>query len=97
MKSVKPYRGADMYSDHNPVIMEFRFKRLLKLERQKSQKVDIAKLQNSKKFRIGKEIEGLTNLRQREDIKGTWNVINTKITKIQEHYIGFTKNNEKKE
>lgn len=77
MKSVKIYNCADIYSDHNSFVFDFRFKGFLKVEgKQITRKV---------------EIEQLKNQQQREDVEGTGNALKTKI-KIQKEEIGLTKN-----
>lgn len=103
MKSVKTYPGADIQSDHNPVVMDFRLSRFLKADRkQVTRKIDIAQLRNPKKrkeisLRIERKMETIANSTQREDIEGTWNALKTEITTIQEEDIGFTKNDKKQE
>lgn len=89
MKSVKIYPGADIYSDHNPVVMVFSLNTFLKVKREKvAGQIDIAQL----KKEIKKDIETITNTIKREDVTGTWSALKLKITKIQEEDIGFTKN-----
>lgn len=38
MKPTKTYPGADISSDHNPVVLDFRLKRFLRVKREKTSK-----------------------------------------------------------
>ncbi|XP_030746036.1 craniofacial development protein 2-like [Sitophilus oryzae] len=82
MKSTRTYPGADIGSDHNPVVLDFRLKRFLRKEI--SSKTE-------------KELEMVEVPVREEDVEKTWNDLRTRITNIQEKDIGFTATNKKQE
>ncbi|XP_030746569.1 uncharacterized protein LOC115875286 [Sitophilus oryzae] len=103
MKSTRTYPGADIGSDHNPVVLDFRLKRFLRVKREKTaKKIDIALLNNPEKkkeisSKIEKELEMVEVPVREEDVEKTWNYLRTRITNIQEKDIGFTATNKKQE
>ncbi|XP_044750612.1 uncharacterized protein LOC123310952 [Coccinella septempunctata] len=102
IKSVKTYPGADIHSDHNPVVMDFKMKRFLRVERRVTSRIDTKQRKNPEKRQeislvIEKELGNTTNPISVDNVEKTWNTIKEKIVKIQEVNIGFTKNNKKQE
>lgn len=102
--SVKTYLGADINSDHNPVVMDFKIKRFKRIKRETLAKhIDIDKLKNPEvkekiSYKIEKELKTIeARIQTEEEIQTTWNAIKNKITDVQEQDIGFRKNNKKQE
>lgn len=58
IKSAKTYPGADINSDHNPVIVRFKMHRFVKTKRPPCKKIDVNKLKNKDfKLRVAKILE----------------------------------------
>lgn len=102
VQTVKTYPGADINSDHNPVVMDFHMRRLKKVGRtQPIPRINTRKLRIPNiRTQISSKIEcEMTKIQNQEqlDIEETWNMIKTSITQIQDKDIGYHVNNSKKE
>ncbi|XP_071581578.1 craniofacial development protein 2-like [Temnothorax nylanderi] len=96
VQTVKTYPGADINSDHNPVVMDFRMRRLTKVKKTRtSQKIDIRQLQKPDmqtyvSSRLEDELKEIQRPEQTTvEIERTWDKIKTTITEIQVQDIGF--------
>ncbi|XP_071576849.1 uncharacterized protein [Temnothorax nylanderi] len=104
VQTVKTYPGADINSDHNPVVMDFRMRRLTKVKKTRtSQKIDIRQLQKPDmqtyvSSRLEDELKEIQRPEQTTvEIERTWDKIKTTITEIQVQDIGFPEVGRKKE
>ena len=92
IQNVKTYPGADISSDHNPVVATLRLK-LRKIKRKPTQKIDIEKIQNKdrrKKIKnsLNEELNTLPNtINTGEE---SWQLIKRKITKVEKDILGLT-------
>lgn len=86
---VKTYFGADVNSDHNSIVIEFR----LKLKEQRTRKINIEKLNsNDVKTHVGSKLEiKMKEIKRNEqtDIETTWNKEQNNRHSRLWHYIGF--------
>ncbi|XP_071574655.1 uncharacterized protein [Temnothorax nylanderi] len=104
VQTVKTYPGADINSDHNPVVMDFRMRRLTKVRKARTpQKIDIRQLQKPDmrtyvSSRLEDELKEIQRPEQTTvEIERTWDKIKTTITEIQVQDIGFPEVGRKKE
>lgn len=110
VKAVKTYPGADADSDHNPVVMDFKMNRFLKVKTALTTKrIDIRKVkipeirEEVKKKLVDKfkmPINNNPNKRENEtetEIERTWNFIKYNIVEIQNNTIGTAKNDKKQQ
>ncbi|XP_071637558.1 craniofacial development protein 2-like [Temnothorax longispinosus] len=104
VQTVKTYPGADINSDHNPVVMDFRMRRLTKVRKARTpQKIDIRQLQKPDmqthvSSRLEDELKEIQIPEQTTvEIERTWDKIKTTITGIQVQDIGFPEVGRRKE
>jgi len=102
VKSVRTYPGADVNSDHNPVVMDFRFRRFTKIKKPKvNKRIDIKKLKNLNiKTQISNKLENemvKIKLNDQAEVEPTWTEIMKTIRKIQENDIGYVEEKSKQE
>lgn len=102
IKSVKTYPGADIDSDHNPLVMEFKMKRIKYIKGKKQTKrIDIEKLKDPLvRMQLGPKIEhqiNELNTSEQTDVETTWKCVKDTIIHIQDTEIGFKQDEKKKE
>ena len=99
--SVKTYPGADVRSDHNPVVMDFKMLRFRKAIRnaQPSRRVDIKKLVNPEvKVNVRNALEEkmkTVKAKRPTEVESTWNSIKDSMIEVQEIHIGHINNKKK--
>ncbi|XP_071640906.1 craniofacial development protein 2-like [Temnothorax longispinosus] len=104
VQTVKTYPGADINSDHSPVVMDFRMRRLTKVRKARTpQKINIRQLQKpDMQTHVSSRLEDELKEIQRPEkttveIERTWDKIKTTITEIQVQDIGFPEVGRRKE
>lgn len=94
IKSVKTYPGADINSDHNPVVMDIKICRFVKSKPVPRQK----RTQISEKLegRL-KELENSENTEPAENIESSWANLKDTLIRTQETDIGYANNTKTQE
>ncbi|XP_068081301.1 polyglutamylase complex subunit TTLL1-like [Anabrus simplex] len=101
VKSVKTYPGADINSDHNPVVMDFKMQRFRNATRcaKTSRRIDIRKMASSDvRTSVGAVLEEKMEAikeSQHIEVESTWNYIRDSITQVQENNIGYVNSSKK--
>ncbi|KAL3284377.1 hypothetical protein HHI36_018541, partial [Cryptolaemus montrouzieri] len=98
--SVKTYPGADINSDHNPVVVDIKIRRFVKFKLDPRQKrIDIRKLKNpAQRTQISQKLENRLKEIERsidnefdENIESSW-VLKKSLTTTRKTDIGFANN-----
>lgn len=102
VQTVKTYPGADINSDHNPVVMDFRMRRFKKISRpQPTRKINTRKLLTPNVHtQVSSKIEcKMAEIQSQEqlDVEEIWNRMKSSLTQIQVNDIGYPETNMKKE
>jgi hypothetical protein len=104
VKSAKTYPGADLDSDHNPVVMEMKMKRFRKIKKTESSKIADALRLKSKTIKkiVSESLEMKfkdmsQNPRPNEDAEELWKSVKTAITEIQSENLKPPGNKARKE
>ena len=101
VKAVKTYPGADVNSDHNPVVMDFKMQRLKNTRRYDkiSKRIDVRKLASHEmKANVIAALEEKMKVKEIRpiEVEYVWGVIKDSIIQVQKNIIGHVNNNKRK-